>query len=83
MPHFLIEKIMKKEKIEITVIPFKGVAEIDTAVLGGHVLVGAISFSYSLLEARQMRLLLLMREGRSAEFPEVPILKDLGYVWEV
>ncbi len=77
--NFVMEQIAKKEKVELTRIPFRGGAETETALLGGHVLVMVGDFSYGLLEAGQTRLLLLLKEERSAEYPQTPILKDLGY----
>jgi tripartite-type tricarboxylate transporter receptor subunit TctC len=79
MQYIIMEQIAKKEKIQITHIPFKGTPEVQTALLGGHILFGAGDFNYSLLEAGQIRLLLLLRDERSAEYPKTPILKDLGY----
>lgn len=74
-----MEEIAKREGVEFTHIPFKGSPETQTALLGGHVLFGAGSLSYSLLESGQIRLLLLIAENRSPGFPNTPILKDLGY----
>lgn len=73
------ELIARQEKVQITHIPFKGTPEVQTALLGGHVLFGAGDFNYSLVEAKQIRLLMLLKDEHSAEYPEVPILKDLGY----
>jgi len=77
--YFITEQIAKKEKIKFTHIPFKGSPEATTALLGGHIVFGTGDFNYSLLEAGQIRLLLLLREERSSEYPKTPILKDLGY----
>jgi tripartite-type tricarboxylate transporter receptor subunit TctC len=73
------ELVARQEKVQMTHIPFKGTPEVQTALLGGHVLFGAGDFNYSLVEAKQIRLLMLLKDERSAEYPEVPILKDLGY----
>ncbi len=79
MQYMVIDQIAKKEKIEITHIPFQGTSEFQTAILGGHILFAAGDFNFSLIESGQLRLLLLLREERSAEYPNVPILRDLGY----
>lgn len=73
------ELVARQEKVQITHIPFKGTPEVQTALLGGHVLFGAGDFNYSLVEAKQIRLLMLLKDEPSAEYPGVPILKDLGY----
>lgn len=75
----LIKQISKKEGVQFTHIPFKATVEAQTALLGGHIIFAAGEFTYSLLEADQTRLLLVFREERSAEYPQAPILKDLGY----
>jgi tripartite-type tricarboxylate transporter receptor subunit TctC len=78
--HFLImEQIARKENIQMTQIPFKGGPECETALLGGHVNFAASQFSTTQIEAGNTRLLLLFREERQAEFPNTPVLKDLGY----
>ena len=79
MQHIVVEQIARKEKVELTHIPFSGTAEYQSAVLGGHVQFGVGDFTASLLESGQVRYLLLLKEEHSAEYPKVPILKDLGY----
>lgn len=78
--HYLIvEQIARKEKIQMIQIPFKGGPEVETALLGGHIQVGASQFSIAQLEAGKTRLLLLFRESPAPEYPKIPIPKDLGY----
>ena len=77
--YLVMEQIAKKEKVQFTHIPFKGTPEVQTAVMGGHVLAGVGDFNYSLVEGKQIRILLLLREETSVEYPQTPILKDLGY----
>ena len=79
MQNIITEQIAKKEKVVFTHIPYKGTAEWQTALLGGHIVVGVGQFTYSMLEAKQIRLLLLLKEERSTEYPETPILRELGY----
>lgn len=79
----IMQLICKKEKLEMTHIPFKGTFEAQTALLGGHIICAVGDFSYSLMEAGQARLLLVLRQEKSEEYPETPVLKDLGYdFWE-
>lgn len=75
----IMEQIAKKEKVQFTHIPFKSMTEVQTAVMGGHLLFGAGDFNYSLVEAGEMRLLLLFRDEQAVEYPQTPILKDQGY----
>jgi tripartite-type tricarboxylate transporter receptor subunit TctC len=77
--HLGMEEIARRENVQLTHIPFKGSAETQVALLGGHILVGTGDFNYSMLEDGQIRLVLLIADARSPEFPQTPILKDLGY----
>ena len=77
--HLAMEQIAKREKVQFTHIPFKGSPETQVALLGGHILVGTGDFNYPLLESGQVRLLLLIAEKPSPDYPKTPILKDLGY----
>ena len=77
--YLIVEQIAKKEKVQFTHIPFKGTPEVEAALLGGHILFGVGDFSYAQVEAGQTRVILLLREEHSVEYPETPILKDLGY----
>ena len=79
MQYIIMEQIAKKEKIQITHIPFKATGESQTALLGGHILFAAGDFNYSLIEAGQVRILFLFREEHAAEYPDTPILKDFDY----
>ena len=79
MQNIIMEQIAKKEKVQLTHIPFKGTAEWQTALLGGHLFAGAGTFHYSMLQTGQLRLLLIFKEEKAAEYPQIPVLKDLGY----
>lgn len=79
LPYIVTEQIATKEKVKLTHIPFRGPTEMEPALLGGHIHFGAGDFSYSLIEAGQTRLLLLLREEPAPEYPQAPVLKDLGY----
>lgn len=74
-----METIAKREGVQFTIVPFKGSPETQAALLGGHVLIAAGGFAHALVEAGETKLLLLLAETRSPAYPEVPILKDLGY----
>jgi tripartite-type tricarboxylate transporter receptor subunit TctC len=79
MQYIIMEQIAKREKVQLTHIPFKATGEAQTALLGGHILFAAGDFNYSLIESKDARLLLLFREERAAEYPDIPIVKDMGY----
>lgn len=77
--HVAMETIAKREGVQFTIIPFKGSPETQAALLGGHVLIAVGGFSHALVEAGQTRPLLFLAETRSPSYPDVPILRDLGY----
>lgn len=78
--YLAIQQIAKKEKVQFTFIPFKGGPETESALLGGHILFGCTAgINSSLLESGMIRMLFLIAESPSDEFPKVPTLKDLGY----
>ncbi len=74
--HITMEQIAKREGVQITHIPFKGTPEVQTALLGGHVLFGAGDFNASLVEGKQIRLLLMLKDQPSAEYPGIPTVKQ-------
>jgi tripartite-type tricarboxylate transporter receptor subunit TctC len=77
--NLIMEQIAKKEGVQFTHIPFKASPEYQTALLGGHVLFTAGDFAFPLVEAGQTRILLFLLDKRSDDYPQLPILKDLGY----
>jgi len=77
--HILMEQVARKEGVKIVHMPFKGGPDTEKALLGGHVHIMTGDVNYALLESGQIRLLALLSETRSAEYPQAPILKDLGY----
>lgn len=76
---FILDQIAKKEKVEFTIIPYKATSESEMALLGGHIHFAAGDYTHSLIEAGQIRLVVILREERSVEYPDVPIIGDLGY----
>jgi tripartite-type tricarboxylate transporter receptor subunit TctC len=74
-----MERIAKIKGVQYTHIPFRGGAEFQQALMGGHLHFSAGDFNTALLEAGETRLLLLLTESRRIEYPEIPILKDIGY----
>jgi tripartite-type tricarboxylate transporter receptor subunit TctC len=74
-----VERIAKKEGVQFTHIPFKGGAEMQAALVGGHIQFSAGDFNVPLLEAGQTKLLLLLTESPRVEYPQTPFLKDIAY----
>jgi len=75
-----MERVAKQENVQFTHIPFKGTPETQAALLGGHIMVACGDFGgSSLVNSGDVRFLMMLKEEKSAEYPNVPILKDLGY----
>lgn len=83
--HIGMETIAANQGVKFTHVPFKGNAETNAAVLGGHTTVAADSSGWKpLVQAGQLRLLAVWTADRLKDFPEVPTLRDLGmpYVFD-
>jgi tripartite-type tricarboxylate transporter receptor subunit TctC len=78
-PHITMEEISQRLGIELNHIPFKGVAEIMQAILGGQIMsVGdSLGFAPHVLSGK-LRLLNTWGEARVRKFADVPTLKELG-----
>jgi len=78
--HIGMEQIAARAGIQLTHVPFKGGAETNAAVLGGHTSLQADSTGWKpLVEAGQLRLLAIWTAARSKLWPDTPTLKELGY----
>jgi tripartite-type tricarboxylate transporter receptor subunit TctC len=74
------ELMSRHEGIKLTHIPTKGGGESIAAVLGGHMDMMVESPAWApLVAAGQMRALFLLGNERSAKWPDVPSMKDLGF----
>ena len=79
MQFFAINQIFKREKVEITHIPFKGSPEGHASLLGRHIDFILDSLVYPLVDSGEERILLILNDQRAEEFPQIPSLVDLGY----
>jgi tripartite-type tricarboxylate transporter receptor subunit TctC len=78
--HIGMEQIAAHSGIQLTHVPFKGGAETNAAVLGGHTTLQADSTGWKpLVDGGQLRLLAIWTADRSKNWPEAPTLKELGY----
>jgi tripartite-type tricarboxylate transporter receptor subunit TctC len=78
--HIGMEQIAARAGIQLTHVPFKGGAETNAAVLGGHTSLQADSTGWKpLVEGGQLRLLAIWTGERSKVWPDTPTLKELGY----
>src|ERR1700739_818749 len=65
---------------DVTIIPFKGTAELTTDLLGGHVPVGfnVIAPAMGSLASGSLRALAVAGPTRSGLFPDVPTVAESG-----
>lgn len=78
-PHLTMEDISHRLGIEMNHIPYKGMAEIIPAILGGQVMAVAdsIGFGPHVLSGK-LRLLCTWGGTRAKKFPDAPTLSELG-----
>ncbi len=79
-PHLAIEEFAGKAGIDLVDVPFKGSAEILTAILGGHVqmMSGTAEFAPH-VKSGKLRLLATLGRERNKGFPDVPTVKESGW----
>jgi tripartite-type tricarboxylate transporter receptor subunit TctC len=79
-PHLLLEEIAGNAKVKLNHIPFKGNADLQTALLGGHVMAQSDATGWDkFVDSGQMRLLVTFGERRTKRWPNVPTAQELGY----
>lgn len=79
-PHLAMEELSMVAGLKFLHIPSKGIAENNTALLGGHVDVVSDSSGWAhLVDAGKFRLLAAWGEKRSDRYPQVPTIKEIGY----
>ena len=77
--HITMEQIAQSEGIKWTQVPFRGEAESTAALLGKHVEAAASGAGLgSLVDAGNVRMLVMWTPERSARFPGVPTLVEEG-----
>jgi tripartite-type tricarboxylate transporter receptor subunit TctC len=78
-PHLTTERIAQTVGIQLQHVPYKGSADLQQALLGGHLMAGADSTGFApQVEAGKLRVLNTWGEKRLDKFPDVPTLKELG-----
>lgn len=79
--HFVGELIQSAAGVTLTHIPYTSGAEMAAALMGGHVESGIFMTAdcKAYIESGDFRPLAVTSEERSADFPDVPTLSELGY----
>ena len=79
-PHLLMEELAANAKVTLNHIPFKGNADLQSALLGGHVMAQSDATGWDkFVDSGQMRLLVTFGEKRTKRWPQVPTAQELGY----
>ena len=82
--HLGMEMLAEKSGVKFTHVPFKGAAEVNAAVAGGHVMLGASGTSIRpLVDAGKARFLNVWTAKRVSFLPDIPTLQDLGYPYVI
>lgn len=77
--HIASSRLLKAAGVSMNFVPFKGAAEQQLALIGGHIdMVGDAGWGVQ-AKAGKIRPLALMAEKRAKNWPDVPTLKELGY----
>jgi tripartite-type tricarboxylate transporter receptor subunit TctC len=77
--HITMEQIAKQQGIKLVHVPFRGVAESTTALLGGHIHAIADSTGWApQVNDGKFRLLVSWGATRTKNWPNVPTLKKVG-----
>ena len=79
-PHLLMEELAANAKVQLNHVPFKGNADLQQALLGGHVMAQSDASGWDkFVDGGQMRLLVTFGEKRTKRWPTVPTAQELGY----
>jgi tripartite-type tricarboxylate transporter receptor subunit TctC len=80
--HLMMEMLNQLAGIEMLHVPYKGLAPLTAAILGGHTDVGVYSVSpqlMGLIESGRVRALGIPRRDRWSALPNVPTFGEQGY----
>ena len=79
--HIPAANLERKSGVKFSTVPFKGAGEAATAVMGGHVPLGAIDLMSvdPKIKSGHLRALGAFTAQRLSSYPDVPTLKELGY----
>lgn len=79
-PHLLLEEVAGNAKVQLNHIPFRGNADLQAALMGGHVMAQSDATGWDkFVDSGDMRLLVTFGEERTKRWPNVPTAKELGY----
>jgi tripartite-type tricarboxylate transporter receptor subunit TctC len=79
--HVAMTAVSEKDQLDLTLVPYKGSADLQQALLGGQITFATDGSGAFLPQVNggKERLLAVLTEKRMPLFPDVPSLKELGY----
>ena len=77
--HIAMERLSRAVGVKLNFIPFKGMAEETSALLGGHIDVISDPGWGALVESGKARVLATLGDKRLKRWPQVPTLKEMGH----
>lgn len=78
--HLAMEEILLENNISYVHIPYKGTTEQMLAIASGQLMAGVNSTGFApWVDQNKIRLLAIFSAERSARWPQVPTLRELGY----
>lgn len=78
--HLAMEEILLENNISYAHIPYKGTTEQMLAIASGQLMAGVNSTGFApWVDQHKIRLLAIFSAERSARWPQVPTLRELGY----
>lgn len=78
-PRIVMEEAAEAARISLNMVPYKGDADVASAILGGHIDAAALSgVAVPHIEAGKMRYLVMLSEKRVKRYPELATLKEQG-----
>ena len=79
-PHLVLEALFTERGLRYIHVPYKGTSELTLAVATGQVMAGVNSTGFGPeVDAGRLRLLATFGAQRSARWPQVPTLRELGF----
>ncbi|MDR1969593.1 MAG: tripartite tricarboxylate transporter substrate binding protein, partial [Burkholderiaceae bacterium] len=79
-PHMVLEELFTARGLRYIHVPYKGTSEQLLAIMSGQVMAGVNSSGFGpAVDAGTLRLLVTFAARRSRRWPEVPVLRELGF----
>jgi tripartite-type tricarboxylate transporter receptor subunit TctC len=79
-PHVVLEELFTARGLRYIHVPYKGTAEQLVAIASGQVMAGVNASGFApMVDSGRLRLIVSLAAQRSRRWPQVPVLRELGY----